>query len=505
MLNNYKEGHFVISRETAKDPAVMANLATRQALFYLYDQKPYQDVTATLRRKTVLEQDGMAEYRTPFVDWVKTANRRITVTEDKIRYRKTSKARPSFRVGRTFTGTTTPGLRREMFEIVLTTDVFKPGDKIGPCEGWQFLLVVQSMPRPTGQYFAYTVQHTFNNPDAFFPVAYLKEGVKFEKRGSSNYSEGSLDWGSTLWQKGYSVLTWEVGLFKTGKEFKITDDALKHVFKFDPMVGNQPYEGLPKSFMSDVELNMMIEAEAEMEQDLVWGQYNHSIVDTSTNLPRKIGAGIFDFISAGHINDYSPTNFGIRELVDWQEDVWENTVGQIVYGTGKPGLSQIDKSIKYEFGENAVIRDYEHFIERSGVAFPGGPEAWKLKRPVFNAYELETGGVVMFELWPWLDRRDENVPKHPKTGKPLLGYHYIGSRFAGKGPESNTVLVNRANSEIWGYENGAVGPYGPINDKSGGKYVMTHSGRYATLRHGNEYGLFVEDVNDFIWHRPNIR
>lgn len=499
---DYKTGHFLINRETAKEPSRLSNFVDRNALYHYWNQKPFQDVTASLRRKTVLEK-GMEEMYTPFSDFLKANNRRITVNEGKIRYSKTSKTPVYFRVLRSVTGT--PGLRRQNFNLTLNTNALKPGDKIGPEEGFQFFMVVQSLPRINGDGWEYTVRSGDPNAHAYFPIAYLRQGVRIVKRGSSNYSEGSLDWGSTLWDKGNAVLTWEVGLFKTGKELKITDEALNHVFTLDPCdAKGNPIEDMPKTFLSEAELHFSMEIEKEMEEDLLWSQYNWTIPDTSTRQVRQIGAGVFDFIKDGHIYDYNPTiqNSSIRELTDFTESLWYNNIGQIIYGTGRPGLDLADQWIKREFGELTVIRDYEHYIERTGNIIPGGAEAWKLKRPMFNTYELPIGGVVTFELWPWLDDRNRKGTQHPITGKPLLGYHFIGSRYAGRGVDSNIVLVNRPGMEQWGYDPGATGLYGL---GAGGKNLMTHSGRYATLRHGNAYGLFVEDVNDFVWFRPNVK
>lgn len=511
MLQQVREGHFSINRETAKDPAFMANVIDRQALFNFYDQKPYQDVTQYLRRKTVMDTGGReGMYETPFSDFLTNNGRRITTTENEIRYRKVGKGKLTFRVLRT-TGLTYPGLRNETFPIVLNTNVFKPGDKIGPEQDWAFILVVQSLPRPTGDGFEYTVQSIDPDPHSYYPVGLLRENTTYVKRGSSNYSEGSLDWGSTLWDKGASVLTWRVGLFKTGKELKITDEALNHVFTLDPkcMEGGKEVDlddpRVPKSMVSEAEINFVAESAHEKEDDLLWSTYTTRIADTSTRLYREIGAGLFDFVKDGHIFDYSPTNSNVaRELSDFTESVWYNTTGQIHYGTGRPGMELADYWIKREFGEISVIRDYQHYIERSGNIIPGGAEAWKLKRPMFNAYDLPIGGTIQFDLWPWLDDRSRKSKKHPTTNKPLLGYHYFGMRYQGEGVGSNIVMVDKANSTIFGYEAGAVGPYAPIDDRRGGKYVMTHSGRYATLRYGESYGMFLEDISDLLWYRPNI-
>lgn len=506
---NYKTGHFLINEETSKAPAILSNGADRLALFHLWDQKPYQDVTQSLRRKTVLKEQDM-EYYTPFTDFLKAGNRRISVTENKIRYKKTAKGETHFRIIQTVTGT--PGIRNEYFNVIFNTDAFKPGDKIGPVDGLMYLAVVQSLPRPIGGNFEYTLASLNSNPDTIFPLSFLRQNTRWRKRGSSNYSEASLDWGSMIWDKGHAVLEWEVGLFRTGKEFKITDDALNHVWTMDPCDKNgNPLTDMSSTFISKVEMKMLNEVEREMEEDFLWSQYNYTIPDTSTRKVRNIGAGAFDFVKDGNVYDYNPDHFNIRELADLTTDTWYNDWGTIIWGTGRPGLELASDSIEKEFGNLAVIRDYEHYIERTGFIVPGGREAWKLKKPMFNAYELPTGGVIQFDYWPWLDDRSNRTTVHPRTGKPLLGYHFFGTRITGggtygdgQGLNSNIVLVDKAGAEIWGYEAGAVGPYSPINDKAGGKYTMTHSGRYATLRHGNQYGLFVEDINDFIWYRPNI-
>lgn len=498
----YKTGHFLIDTETSKSPTFHANMVDRQALFNFWGQKPYQNITQSLRRKTVLKDEDYEMY-TPFTDFLKTNSRSITVNENKIRFSKTAKGQTHFRVMKTVTGT--PGLRRQNFNVIFNTDAWKQGDKIGPAEGLQFLAVVQSLPRPVGGQFEYSLRSLDPNESRFFPLAYLKETTRWVRRGSPNFSEASSGWGSILWEQGHAVLTWEVGLFKTGYELKITDEALRHVWTMDPCDKDRnPIPDMPKSFISEAEMHMLKTAERAMEEDLLWSQYNYTIPDNTTRLVRQIGAGVFDFIKDGNVRDYNIDNFSIKELYNWQDTCWYNNFGRVTYGTGRPGLEIAHESILREFGELSVIRDYDHYVERTGNIVPGGAEAWKLKKPMFNAYELPIGGVIEFEHWPWLDDRSSRGTKHPRTGRPLLGYNFIAMRWEGQEEQSNIVLVNKEGGEIFGYQAGAVGPYGSINDRQGGKYTMTHDGRWATLRYGNEYGLFAEDVNDFIFYRPDV-
>lgn len=502
---NYREGaHFVINRETSKEPGYLANYADRDALFHYWHQKPFQDVTNTLRKTQLGYNPELME--TPFVDWLEGGGRSITVREKKIRYRKQGKGTVHFRILRSVSGDH-PGLNRQLYPIVLNTDVFKPGDKIGPEESLLLQVVVQSPPKPTGDGFEYLVQNLDGDKDAFFPPEYLVEGTRFKKTGSSNYSEASEDWGSTMFMTGHSVLTWEVGLFKTGKELTITDEALNHIFTLDACDENEELiEDMPRTFVSAAEANMLAEVKSEMELDLLFSTYNHSIADTSNRLERQIGAGVFDFLRDGNIWDYSPENSGIREFVDFLISVWYNDPGQtIVFGTGLPGLDLADTWIKREFGEVAVIRKAEDYLTPTSNSVPAGTQTFQFRQPMFNEYRINNLGTVRFEYWAFLDDRYNRGPKHPKNGKPLLGYHFIGARYRGEGIESNIVKVNRENSTIWAYRNGVVGPYAPLDDRKSGRYVATHPGRYTTLHHGDSYGLFVEDVNDFVWFRPNVR
>lgn len=510
-LNFKEQPKFLINRELSKSPDTLANLVDRQALLDFYGQQRYQDVTAQLSRSTVLRNPDESRQATPFLDFLKDNGRTITTTENRIRFSKTGKANVNYRILRT-TNLTQPGIGRSPFKAILTTDVFKPGSKVRPEEDLLEQLTVVAGPVGVGDGYEYTFRYNNDDKNLYFPPEYLVEGTRFVSAGSANFAEGSDGWGPTHFDTGHSVLTWEVGLFRTGKELTITDDVIAHAWgidEVDVVNGNKVKikKDMPKLFTTEAEMKMVAEAEWEKEQDLLFSSFTQTIADTNRK-PRDIGGSVFDHLRDGNVYDYNPANGSIREFADRQDSVWANSTGMIKYGTGREGLKLVDQWIHREFDNVTVIRNPEDYIERTGQipGVPGGRDGWKLKNPMFVAYETAVTGLITFEVWPSLDDPYSRGPKHPVTGKNLLSYHFIGQNYNGEyGVDSNIHYVTKANSKIFYYENGATGPYGPINDREGGKYVGTHNGRFTTLRMGEQYGIFLEDVNDFIWIRPNIK
>lgn len=509
MPQNLKKGSFVIREETPKDPSTLGNVLTRKTLIDFWGQKDYDDVTNQLRQVYINSNSTEQAQPTPFTNWLEGTGRTIRTRYPKIRYRKIAQGKVHFRIQKT-TSLTTPGLFFEPFEIILNTNLFKDGDRIRPEDAPNQQLVVQGPGRPVGVGTAYTVMFQTRNKNSYFHPQYLVNGTRFVKAGASVYGERSKGWGSSMWEHGKSVLVYEVPLFKTGKEMEITDEALNHVFAVDT-VNNQDkptvFKDMPESAITAAELNFMGEIAWEKEQDLIWGVASEHIPDVTTTKNRQIGAGIFDFLKDGHIYKYSPSNSSIKEFTDFLRSVWHSSAGTVVFGTGRPGLELADEWIRREFSDLNVITDFDEYVKKGGTVTPGGREAWTLMKPMFNAYELPVWGLVVFEHWPALDNREMRGPRHPKTGEPILGYHFIATRYKkGKdGIKANISMVHREGAYIWGYESGAVGPNGPINDRKGGAYKMAHGGRFTTLRHGDGYGLFMDDINDFVWFQPNIR
>ncbi len=508
MMLNHKKGSFVIREHNPVTPAVLANVIDRRSLVEFWGQKNYEDVTDRLRRSNVMKNPSDKIQPTPFTDWLVDTGRTIETTESNIRYRHVAKGKVSFKVQKT-TSYTHPGLFFEPFDIILNTDVFKDGDRIRPEDAPMQQLVVMGSGQQVGLSTKYTVKYATRNRSAFFNPKWLVAGTRFCKAGSSVYSERSANWGSTLWDHGKSVLVYQVPLFKTGKEIEITDDALNHVFMVDTVDkdGNAAIiDDKPQSAISAAELNFMSEVAWEKEQDLIWGVAANHIEDTSTHKKRQIGAGILDFLRDGHVYRYSPYNFAIREITDFLRTVWRMGPGMIVFGTGMSGLELIDKAIRKEFSALNVISKYEDYVEKGGTVVPGGVDAWKLKKPMFNAYELPGWGVVVFERWAALDNMEMRGPRHPITGEPLLALNFIGTRYNNRrGIQSNVTLVRKKGAYIWTYIAGVVGPNGAINDKNGGQYRATHAGRFCTLHHGDGYGSLIDNINDFVWFLPAIR
>lgn len=506
---NFKKGSFVIREFNPTTPAVMSNVITRRSLVEYWGQKNYDDVTDRIRQTNSMKNPSDKYQPTPFTDWLVGTGKTIETTENKIRYRHVAKGKVAFRISKT-TSDTHPGVHFESFDIYLNTDVFKSGDRIRPEDAPMQQLVIQGAGQKVGLSTRYTVKYATRNRSAYFNPKWLRHGTRFVKAGGSVYSERSVDWGSTLWQHGKQVLVYEVPLFKTGKTIQVTDEALRHVFMVDTVdMDKNPrvFDDMPQSVITAAEVNFMSEMAWEKEQDLIWGVAATHIEDTSTDLRRQIGAGILDFLRDGNVYKFSPYSPGlIREFTDFLRTIWRMDGGTYVFGTGMIGLDMIHRSIQRQYNNLNVITDYKEYIEKGGTVVPGGVAAWKLKAPMFNAYELPGWGLVMFERWPTLDNLEHRGPVDPISGEPLLAMNFIGTKYNGmKGIKANVSLVRRRGGYIWAYVAGVSGPRGNINDKEGGQYKATHAGRYCDLYSGDEYGSLVHNINDFCWFIPAIR
>lgn len=510
---NQKTSKFEIRRELAKGPNLKANVYDRQALIDLWNQYPFEDITEKLVRKYINENDDVQA--TPFVDWLKANNQTMEVSEPFIRYKKIGRSKTHFRVLRT-TSAEYPGLQHREFELVLNTDLFKPGSKIGPEESFEFIVTVQSGPENYGDGYKYKVVYHSTDPSAYFPTQFLREGVRWVSAGGASFSERSLDWGPVMLDHGHSVLVYQIPLFNAAYEAELTDEAIVHKYtnknSIETMSVNYVYNidpvghpDMPKTTISDAELRIKATMQSNMERDLLFGRTSFPIPDSSTGLFRKTGAGILNQMEDGNIYKYSKSNFRIQEVTDYLDTVFNSPGGNVEFMVGKEALKLVDRAIRREYGEHTFIETFEEYVEKTGKVVPGGVDAWKLKRPMFTAYELGPWGVVEFKHQPWMDNRDWRGPKDPISGAPALSFHMIANKRYGKGMDSNVKLVTRPEMEVWAFQGGVVGPNGSIDDRRGGMYRSTHGGRYGHIRHQKEYGAFVENIHDFVWFKPNWR
>ena len=502
---------FVIRKESPKAGNFLANLATSEALYDYYGTQPWTDVTGAVAQKIASAYPSLSSQKTIFTDFLNGTGRKMSVTTPKIRWKLAGNNRISFRIQENvIPGNTTPGIQFSTFPIKLTTDKLLPGDRIAPERDRHSQLTVQSEPVPDGDGFIYDVVYSTHNPNLYFPAEYLEENLRFCKAGGSVYSEGSSGWGSAMLEHGISFLEFEVGMFKTGKQFTFTDEALDTVISIDPTDElKKEMPNVSPKITTIAEMQFMNEVKWEKELDLTYGRGANAI-DQTTGLYREYGASLFEFLRQGNMFSYSPVNSSIKTMTDWLDSVWYDRVtpqnAYVKFYTGKPGLELADKWIREEFGETAVIRNVEDYIERMGSIVPGGRDAFKLKYPMFKAYEIPTYGMVEFEHWPILDSTWLGSPLHPKTGKPLTGYEFVVLNYGlGRGSDSNVIMVDRQGSEYWGYETGMVSPAGHINARNGGgRYQAVHAGRSMTLRHGHQYGFLMKDVTLSAWFKPNI-
>jgi hypothetical protein len=479
----------------------MANFADAESLYDYYHLKPWTDITDRAVQRIASAYPSMSRRQTVLQNFLQGTSKTMSVNTPYVRWKLGGVNRVSFRLLENMVpNQTAPGINFSQFRIKLDTNLFKPGDTVAPELNREFVLSVESEGLADGDGFVYVVQVVTDDPNEFFPTEFLEPNLRYIKAGSSKFSEGSSGWGSALIETGMSWVEFEVQLNKTGKEFIVTDEALQTMIVAelqDKMGRTAP--GASK-ITTLAELQFDAETRWEKEQDMVWGIQSSSIIDPTTGLHRRSGPGLYQFLNDGNVFWYNDENASLRMFTDWLETVWYDRIGpdnaDVVFYTGKPGLEQFDRMVKAEFGDTAVVRDVNDYLERRGNVIPGGVAAYLKKNPQFNAYQLPTYGTVRVEHWPILDSTWLGGAKHPKTGKPMTAYQYICLDYGvGEAGGSNIVMVNREGAKYYGYESGALSPQGPINQGSrAGRYMPAHRGRFVTLFHGDEYGFLMQDV-----------
>lgn len=510
MALNLRTGKFLVQKYNQQDEGFLGNFLDSKALYDYFDQPEVALLNEGIAQLIATADDDLEE--ASFLDRLMAGAQQYTVNKPKIEYRLRGNSKVRFRLTKTFAGTN-PGLRHTNFTLEWDTNLLKPGDRMAPTEAPLQQVIIQSMPRKAGDGWAYDVRYATNNPHMYFPTEYLSEYERWEVAGSSVYGENSSDWGSTIMHKGNSVLRFRVPLWMTGQELMLTDEVIKQgqIVAMETKDGRTPMEDGNMLVTTVAEQKFNQEIRVKKDKDLTWGVSTEAVPDTSSQRRRRVGAGVFDFARDGHVKRYStsPWNSSIDEITNFMDPIFDMkspAEARVMFETGKMGIEWADQVISYKFGEKAAIRDVKDFIERIGNTVPGGTEAFKLKMPAFKAYEFPTYGLVEFNHWSTLDNRAKGGPFHPRTGKPIMSYWHIGWDIGyGSGIDSNVAFVQRENSTVWAYQANAWSFDGPVNDKQGGRYRMVSGARNAVLRHGDEYGLFIKDLNKMLWLLPNIK
>lgn len=504
---NLKTGKFLSYKFPQQEGGVYGNLLDSKVMLDYYNVPEVEDLTGQVARMITTADPDLTE--ASFLDRLEAGAMRYTTNKRKIEYRLRGKSNVTFRLTKTI-NSGTPGLGNGTFSLEWNTNIFKAGDRMSPLEDPLLQVTILDDGRPRGTNTEYKVRFHGDSRRHFFPLVYLRKNTKWVVNGGSTFSEGSRGWGSAFMRHAHSVLKFRVPLFKVGSEMTLTDEVIMQgaviSAEYDPESGKLLEDGTMLA-TSVMEASFNQQQRMKKDADLTWGIYAQGIPDNTTDRYREIGAGAFDFLRQGHRKRYNPHpwNTSIEEFTDFIDPIMEYTGPQLtVFQAGRPVMELMDVLITRKFGEKSAIRDIGDFLERNGQFVPGGRDAFKLKMPMYNAYELPTRGVVEFDNWASLDDKSRGGPMHPTSGKPVMGYWMIAWDVGfGSGIDSNIALVERRNSRVYGYEVGAVGPTGPVNETN--VYQMVHGGRYCILRYGESYGFFQRDLNKSVWFLPNIR
>lgn len=499
LLNQSK---FKIYQDVPKNEDYFANLYDENILLANFNLKGYEDLTDAVVQYLTSAYPGMSQYRTVFTNFLRNSGRTREVDASRVRWKLKGNGKlQAFSRGNLMQGVDFPGLNFTDITIYLDVEHFRDGDTLSPEIEPRVQVIVEGDPIAYGDGYKYTAKLATWEGNDYIDPAFLAEGVRWRKAGSSKYSEGSRGYGSFI----HGGLTWvefEVSLSKTGKTLEVTDEA--HRVNLRAEFWDNTYTkllDLPQQVMSLAEAEFVAQVEYEKELDMLWGRSaGRNIVDPTTGKYRQVGAGLFDFLE--DVLTYYPVGgFSMDMFENKLETIWfdrlDGQQASVVVYTGREGLKQADRAIRDKYGESAVISKYEDYVQKTGE------RDLMFKAPLFNAYQIPTFGIIRFEHWPALDSVSQGGPVHPKTGKPLTSYEYIILDVGvGIGDNANVQMLNRRNSRIYTYLCGTWSPAGP--NIGGSKFPAVHGGRSYQLVHGDEYGLFIKDITATAWFKPNV-
>lgn len=500
LLNNSK---FKIHQDLPNSEDYFANLYDENILLANFNLKGYEDLTDSVVQYLTSAYPGMGQYKTVFTNFLRQTGRTREVDGSRVRWKLKGNGKlQSFSRGNMMEGVDYPGLQNTEVTLFLDVEHYRAGDTLAPEIEPRVQVVVVDDPIASGDGYRYVVQLATQDDSDYLDPAFLEDGVRWCKMGSSKYSEGSSGYGSFI-HGGITWVEFETDLSKTGKTVEFTDEAHKTMLRAE--FWDNTYTkllDLPDQVVTLAEAEFVAQIEYEKEQDMLWGRSaGRRIIDKTTGKYRRIGAGLFDFLD--DVKTYYA--FGSTNIIDQVEreletiyfDRLDGEEASVVVYTGRDGIKRVDKDIREKYGEAAVISNYDDYVARTGE------RELMFKAPLFRAYQIPTYGVIRFEHWPALDSVSQGGPKNPKTGNPLTSSEFIILDVGvGTGDNANVQMLNRRNSRIYSYMCGTVSPAGPNN--GGSKFPVTHPGRSYQLFHGDEYGLFIKDIMSTRWMKPNV-
>jgi len=380
-------------------------------------------------------------------------------------------------------GTIKPGQFNTAFKIKLDENWFMPGDVITPgTSNKKYQVRITDEVQRHGDGWLYTVVLMTADPSLFLPVRYLTPGTQWAKL-YSQYEEGAEQSGSTQFSLPIALAN-KMGKYR--KTYKITDYADQEVLS---VAIPDSKGGYHTSWMNYAEVEYWMQWYRELERGF-WYSRSTEMVMGATGRPVRSGPGIQEQLEDSHIHEY--THLTARLIEDYLMDIFYSRVkpgnGRKVKGyTGEYGMIQFHRAIQDWVNKGGFIKNVETFTK--GISSEYHSNALEAGFQ-YVKYTMANGSELELIHNPLYDDRNINFEIDPISGYPMESQRITFLDFSGENSKSSNVkIMNKKNSESFGYVEGMIGPYGP---KKGG--AMSHSGDYYEMHVGKSCGVHIHDI-----------
>jgi hypothetical protein len=381
------------------------------------------------------------------------------------------------------TSITKPGQYNTTFKIKLDENWYVPGDVLTPgTSNKRYQVRVTDEVRRSGDGYIYTVQLMTDNPQEFLPLAYLAAGTQWAKL-FSQYEEAAEQSGSTQFSLPIALKN---KMSKYRKKYKITDYANQEVLSMAIPDSKGNYH---ESWMKYAEVEYWMQWYRELERGF-WYSRSTDRVMGATGRPVKSGPGLQEQLEDSHVHHY--THLTAKLIEEYLMDIFYSRVkpgaGRRIKGyTGEYGMMMFHRAIQDWMNKSGFIKNVEVFTNKVSSDIHENSLGAGYQ---FTRYSMANGAVLELVHNPLYDDRQINFEIDPVSGYPVESQRITFLDFSGENSNSSNIkLMNKKDSESFGYIEGLVGPYGP---KKGG--TMAHSGSYYEMHVEKSCGVHVKDI-----------
>lgn len=397
-------------------------------------------------------------------------------------------------------GNTTPGLGNQEIIIKVNKASWQSSDTVYIDSEPSLRFSVQGPGIPDGTGTIYRLLLHTKSQRGYIDPVYLEPNITWCKSGAS-VSEGSGEYGST-YMGGTSLLTYETELGNYAKQFEVTDEGYLYALRLREMKPDgSPMAGRPEVYAGLNELEFLVQARWERENQLFWGRSaGKNIIDPSTGLHRRIGDGAIVYYEDGNLMPYHRNKLNVDFFRDMFARFFYNRVApgkaNIEIKAGIGFIMLLDEALTKEFSRSPIEMKYEDYV-KPGATFPGSSLSGKhLTRPMLTGFDLAPYGTVKVTHLQVLDDQEQNGGKvDPKTGFPETSFWgFIDD--VGIGTGNNVELLRREKSEFYNYVCGMLTPVGFSDQRNGvnTKYSPAHARRSYSIHHGVSEGIRFNDT-----------